>query len=356
MLVCAVVMTATPLHAQEPQPQPQQQPTQQPREHVVRKGDTLWDLARSYLNDPFRWPMIYEANRRVVENPHWIYPAERIIIPGLMTSVDTVQAPPVVVADAGPPPRSRFYAEPAAPREPTVLSSETQRNAIIRPEEWISAPWLARESELGLVGRVIAPVDPRNMDNKLPHTFHPRSRAYLSMPANIGDRFLVVRLKHQVPGHGWVVQPMAVVRVDTVGGNTSRAMVIDQFADMKVGDLVMPVPRVPAIPTTEPRVVAGGSIGRILDVMDQQPLYGTTDIAFVDLGTARGMHIGDEVVAFLPERSFNDELRSHKLPAEPVAQMRIIKLTDNTATVRITRVRHAVFSTDLPVRVARQQP
>jgi hypothetical protein len=42
------------------------------------------------------------------------------------------------------------------------------------------------------------------------------------------------------------------------------------------------------------------------------------------------------------------------LPEEPVAQMRVIKLTNNTATVRVTHVRHSSLYDDMPVRVSRQ--
>jgi nucleoid-associated protein YgaU len=34
--------------------------------HVVKRGDTLWDLARQYLKDPFRWPDVF---RRKVYQP-----------------------------------------------------------------------------------------------------------------------------------------------------------------------------------------------------------------------------------------------------------------------------------------------
>jgi hypothetical protein len=154
--------------------------------------------------------------------------------------------------------------------------------------------------------------------------------------------------------YGWVIEPKGVLRIDSIGGTTARASIIQQFADLKVGDLTMPLPATPTIATVEPRVVSGGATGKIIDFINKQDVYGTTDIAFVDLGTARGLNIGDEVVAFLPERRAED-LSSERLPAEPVAQMRIIKLTNRTATVRVTRLHTPSLEKSLPVRVSRQQ-
>ena len=47
--------------------------------HVVQSGDTLWALARQYLNNPYLWPQIWEKNPYVT-NPHWIYPGDPILI------------------------------------------------------------------------------------------------------------------------------------------------------------------------------------------------------------------------------------------------------------------------------------
>jgi hypothetical protein len=345
-MACAILLAAPAVSAQ------QTEQTQQPKEHVVRRGDTLWDLARSYLNDPFRWPMIYEANRRIVENPHRIFPTERLIIPGLMQEV---QQPPreVTVALAGPN-RSRFYTAPVAPREPTVLTSETQRNAIIRPQEWLAAAWIADSAQIGLNGRILKPVDPRQEDDKLATTFHPRDELYVNAPGNVGDRLMVVRITRRLRPFGWVVEPMGVLRIDSAGSSAARATVMQQFADMKVGDLTIPLPAIPTIPTQEPRMVTGGAVGKIIDFLAPQPLYATTDIGFIDLGSSKGIQVGDEVVAFLPQRQ-PDKKKPDVLPEEAVAQMRIIKLTDNTATVRITRMHNSSLTANLPVRVSKQQ-
>jgi len=52
--------------------------------HTVKKGDTLWDLAGYYYNNPFIWRNIYNANIEKIKDPHWIYPGQEFIIPDVM--------------------------------------------------------------------------------------------------------------------------------------------------------------------------------------------------------------------------------------------------------------------------------
>ena len=44
---------------------------QKPTSHTVKKGDTLWDISRTYLGDPFLWPQIYKLNTSVVAGFGW---------------------------------------------------------------------------------------------------------------------------------------------------------------------------------------------------------------------------------------------------------------------------------------------
>jgi len=49
--------------------------------HIVRKTETLSDVARQYYGSPSKWQKIYNANRNVVTNPNALRPGTKLILP-----------------------------------------------------------------------------------------------------------------------------------------------------------------------------------------------------------------------------------------------------------------------------------
>lgn len=51
------------------------------RNHRVAKGDTLYQLARTYYGDAARWRVIFEANRARIKEPNRLFVGQELVIP-----------------------------------------------------------------------------------------------------------------------------------------------------------------------------------------------------------------------------------------------------------------------------------
>ncbi|UOD34898.1 LysM peptidoglycan-binding domain-containing protein [Deferribacteraceae bacterium V6Fe1] len=58
--------------------------------HVVKKGDTLWDISEKYYKDNFKWPLIWKYNVHI-NNPDLIYPKEKLNIPVIVNDGEVLK-------------------------------------------------------------------------------------------------------------------------------------------------------------------------------------------------------------------------------------------------------------------------
>lgn len=344
-----LLLIASPIVAQEPV---------QEREHVVRTGDTLWDISGYYFNDPFRWPTIYEANTTVVEDPHWIYPDEVLVIPNL--AAETAPAPReatrvAVVQPVDRPTRTVFYREPPPPggqADPTVLSEPVDRRTPVQLGEFNSAPFVVHPDELEVVGGFIRTLR-ENRDVGGAPSAHPQDQVFLSYESGgrpeVDDVVLLVHIDRRVAGIGGglrIIRPTAVVRIERHDADVMVGRIETQYTMVHRGDVAIRLPTFPDFDVEEAQPVAGGHDleGRVLEIDGDPPLPGRADVAYVNLGTLDGVSVGDVLTAYLPERASRGrtggEFRTYveRLPPENVALLRVVRVTEEVATTKVEQL------------------
>lgn len=80
--------------------------------YTVKRGDTLWNIAKKYLGSGAKWKTIYNANKSTIEaaakkmgrasssNGHWIYPGTVLVIPSSGTTGGATSKPQTTPAKA----------------------------------------------------------------------------------------------------------------------------------------------------------------------------------------------------------------------------------------------------------------
>ena len=341
--------------------------------HVVKKGDTLWDLAQFYLKDPFRWPEIFRRNTDVVENPHWIYPGEVIRIwgsevkPEALAHADsagavvshvvtrTVLQPQDQQAVSGGRSDLTVFASPMS-----RAAAELQRDVIgrsrgggIRRGEVEAAPYTDRDGGPRGTGRLVASVDRPGIQASIVQSrFQLNDQLYLEPPhgaaPQLGENYMSYILGPNLGEYGQVIIPTGILRVEAVAqGQLPVARIVRQFDPIMLDQRIIPAPDL-AIPTGPLAPVAGGTRGKVVYIHDEPVLPSIGHYVIISQNASSGIAIGDEIT-FID----NSTGREDENPAPPViaAMAQVVRVTPYAATAIITRQAQPTLRDGMPARV-----
>jgi len=336
-----------------------------PSSHTVKAGDTLWDLARRYMGDPFLWPQIYRLNTSVVEDPHWIYPGEVL----QLVATEGAQAVPSVDTPAPEParpelvemPREAEYPMPEFARQKRSESSEglssyiNQEYRPLRPGEFYSSGFLT-EDHLPPAGVMLGAVTPpqiRNLSERGTATIF--TEVGIRAPEGVsyakGDTLTAFETELGFPGYGNIVIPTGLVRITGRSEHQYLGVVVAVFGALRSGQPVIPTERFQPGPMSRAVPVTDSLSGRVLGGRELRELKHPQNRLLIDLGRAAGVAPGD---IFEIRRTPGPRVYAADAIDELMATAQVVRVRDRSATVILLHV----VSPDIPpgmraVRVAK---
>lgn len=302
-----------------------------PDEYVVVKGDTLWDISGKFLEKPWQWPSIWQANPQIA-NPHLIYPGDRLSLvyidgqPRLLINSDnrTVKLSPE---------GRRTSSDAIPPVEWAAIKSFVKNTRVFLPEDMEELPYVvanednritAVENNLtyvrgisGRVGQDFAIVRLRNIyyddDGTMVRAVHREYGSHnpvrLEYPGTIWSATGNWRTLNP-PVLGYEYWDVAVARLMKEGDPAVMRIQGGQ-AEVKEGDYVLPLDEYIGPPQLMPHAMSPIPEGLKVIALTQTTFgSGHYQMVVINGGSNQGVELGHVFSAFREGKEVQDEIKT----------------------------------------------
>jgi hypothetical protein len=280
-----------------------------PSRYVVQEGDTLWDLAERFLRDPWRWPLIWQANEQV-ENPHLIFPGDVLVV----TSDNMIKVVRL---------KPKVYVEPLERAIPTIPPH------VIQP--FLSASLIIEPGELEKAGHVLSGVEDEIIIGKYTN-FYARGLAN-----DTSEHYLVFRIGLPINDPetsellGIEAIHLGTARMDRRGDDVSKLQVIRSIRPIGPQDRLVPIDlddiKLPYYQLNSPSEKLSGWIVRAPSGVDEVGRY---DVVIITGGENIGLEEGHVLKAIYHRGNRKDPLtgEEYAVPDEESGLMMVFWVFD----------------------------
>lgn len=275
-----------------------------PETYVVKPGDTLWDIAGMFLQDPWYWPEIWQINPQI-HNPHLIYPGD-------VLSMAYENGRPVVTVAKGGPGRTvrlspRVRSEPLEQAIPTIpyatLRAFLTRSAVLNKRQLKTLPYIVANQQ-GVLGSAGDDVYARGTNAPVGTVFNV---VHKGEPLIDPDDNTVLGYEGIYVGQGRLGKT----------GDPATLHLTSSTRESEVGDYLLPEQEV-APANFLPRPPKQKVQGQIISVIDGVSLIGQYQVVVINRGARDGLQRGSVLRAFQSGRTVRDEVKGHGVFAEKV--------------------------------------
>ncbi len=348
-ILAIAALSARPVFAQEPV-------KPMPKTHTVKRGDTLWDIAKLYLGDAFLWPEIYRLNSGIIEDPHWIYPGELLKLPGERAKVIAVTPPPPSVQPSAP---AQVLVAP--PRVDSAPPAPPPPGNTVRVGEFAAAPWVDQRGGPRLSGYIMQSADIPGIASVDRSRMQLYDRILVSPPAGAvvpeRERFLVYRLGPLIEDFGQIVIPTGIVEITQAPGKgeAASARVVKIFSEILQGQRLIRYDTNAAIALGRPTPVTNGRTGKVRWIYNEPVLTSLQSYLVLDLSRGTGVNTGDQIELYQPRQNPTDG-RELAIPEVSIGRAQVLRVTPFGATAIVTSQEQPKIEQGTAARVAAKMP
>ena len=308
------------------QPAPSRVPLAEghPDQYTVQEGDTLWDIASTFLRDPWYWPEVWHVNPQV-ENPHLIYPGDvlaLVMIDG-QERITNVRASTYRLS---PQARITPLTESVASIPYEAVASFLSRGMVLEKGQAEQLPYILATRGDHLMAAAGNDVYVRGNE-----------------PVASGTRFSVVHVGEELidPDDGRTVGFAGDFIGEGVlsrGGDPATVSLTDTSREALKGDRL--VPETVDIPLNFfPKAPNFDVDGRIISVVDGVSLIGQYQVVVINRGARDGLGPGDVLSVFQEGEIVRDRFAGGFMARTRVSGGEKVKLPDEEAgTVMMFKV------------------